>query len=53
LIHLALERAGASADEAVEIGDTAIDEETAHAAGVRCIRADRLGAFAELLELVA
>jgi phosphoglycolate phosphatase len=53
LIRLALERAGAPPGEAVEIGDTEVDEETARAAGVRCIRADRLGSFADLLELVA
>ena len=53
LIRLALERAGAAADEAVEIGDTAVDERTAHAAGVRQIRVDRLGSFADLVELVA
>ena len=53
LIRLALRRAGAAPEEAIEIGDTPLDEETAHAAGVRAIRVDRLGSFAELLELVA
>jgi len=53
LIRLALDRAGASPSEAVEIGDTAVDEETALVAGVRSIRVDRLSSFAELLELVA
>jgi phosphoglycolate phosphatase len=53
LIHLALERAGVAPAEAVEIGDTAVDERTAHAAGIRQIRVDRLGSFADLLELVA
>ena len=53
LIHNALERAGASPDEAVEIGDTDLDESSAHAAGIRQIRVDRLGSFAELLELIA
>ena len=53
LIRLALERAGASPGEAVEIGDTDLDEKTAREAGVRQIRVDRLGSFAELLELVA
>ena len=53
LIRNALERAGAAPEDAVEIGDTPLDEETAHAAGVRSIRVDRLGSFRELLELVA
>jgi phosphoglycolate phosphatase-like HAD superfamily hydrolase len=53
LIRLALDRADAPPDEAVEIGDTKVDERTAHAAGVRQIRVDRLGSFADLLELVA
>ena len=53
LIRLALDRAGVSPDDAVEIGDTEVDERTARAAGVRSIRVDRLGSFAELLELVA
>jgi phosphoglycolate phosphatase-like HAD superfamily hydrolase len=53
LIRLALDRARASPDDAVEIGDTELDEETARAAGIRSIRVDRLGSFAELLELVA
>jgi phosphoglycolate phosphatase-like HAD superfamily hydrolase len=53
LIRLALERAGVSPDETVEIGDTDVDETTARAAGVRSIRVDRLGSFAQLLELVA
>jgi phosphoglycolate phosphatase-like HAD superfamily hydrolase len=53
LIHRALERAGALPAEAVEIGDTDLDERTAREAGVRQIRVDRLGSFAELLELVA
>jgi len=37
----------------VEIGDTSVDETSARAAGVRSIRVDRLGSFAELLELIA
>ena len=53
LIRLALARAGAEPDEAVEIGDTDVDEQSAHAAGIRQIRVDRLGSFAELLELIA
>ena len=53
LIRLALERAGTAPEDAVEIGDTDVDEETALAAGVRSIRVDRLGSFAELLEPVA
>jgi phosphoglycolate phosphatase-like HAD superfamily hydrolase len=53
LIRLALDRAGVSPDETVEIGDTDVDETTARAAGVRSIRVDRLGSFAQLLELVA
>jgi phosphoglycolate phosphatase-like HAD superfamily hydrolase len=53
LIRLALDRARVSPDDAVEIGDTQLDEETARAAGIRSIRIDRLGSFAELLELVA
>jgi phosphoglycolate phosphatase len=52
LIRLAVARAGAKPEETVEIGDTPLDEESAHAAGVRAIRADKLGSFAELLELV-
>ena len=53
LIRLALARAGVSPGDAVEIGDTDVDEATARAAGVRSIRVDRLGSFDELLELVA
>ena len=53
LIRLALARAGASPEEAVEIGDTAVDEKTARAAGVRQIRVDELDSFGELLELIA
>ena len=53
LIRLALDRAHVSPDDAVEIGDTDVDEETARAAGIRSIRVDRLGSFAELLDLVA
>jgi phosphoglycolate phosphatase-like HAD superfamily hydrolase len=52
LIRLALDRAGASPEDAVEIGDTPLDESSAHEAGVRSIRADRLESFADLLELV-
>ena len=52
LIRIALARAGVPPEDAVEIGDTKVDEETAHAAGIRQIRVDRLGSFAELLELV-
>jgi phosphoglycolate phosphatase-like HAD superfamily hydrolase len=53
LIRRALDRAGASPDEAVEIGDTKVDERTARDAGVRQIRVDELGSFSELLQLVA
>jgi phosphoglycolate phosphatase-like HAD superfamily hydrolase len=53
LIRLALERAGVSPGDAVEIGDTSVDESTARTAGIRSIRVDRLGSFADLLELVA
>jgi phosphoglycolate phosphatase-like HAD superfamily hydrolase len=53
LIRLALARAGVSPGDAVEIGDTPLDEETAHAAGIGSIRVDRLASFAELLELIA
>src|SRR5580765_3058298 len=53
LIRLALGRAGAPPGEAVEIGDTKVDEQTAHAAGIRQIRVDRLGSVAELRELVS
>jgi HAD superfamily hydrolase (TIGR01549 family) len=53
LIRLALERAQVQPDDAVEIGDTELDEQTAREAGVGQIRVDRLGSFAELLELVA
>jgi phosphoglycolate phosphatase-like HAD superfamily hydrolase len=53
LIRLALSRAHASPDDAVEIGDTKVDEKTARAARIRSIRVDGLGSFAELLELVA
>jgi len=52
LIRHALERANASPEDAVEIGDTDVDEETAREAGIRQIRVDRLRAFAELLELI-
>ena len=53
LIRLALGRAGVTPEDAVEMGDTPLDETSAHSAGVRSIRVDRLGSFAELLELVA
>ena len=53
LIRLALARAGVGPEEAVEIGDTPVDEETAREAHVRAIRVDKLDSFAELLELVA
>jgi phosphoglycolate phosphatase len=53
LIGLALARAGAHPQDAVLIGNTPIEEETARAAGLRAIRADELGSFADLLELVA
>jgi phosphoglycolate phosphatase len=53
LIELALERAGVAPEDAVEIGDTPLDEETAHAVGMRSIRVDELTAFSELLELFA
>jgi phosphoglycolate phosphatase-like HAD superfamily hydrolase len=53
LIRLAVARAGAKPEETVEIGDTPLDEASAHAAGARAIRVDRLGSFSELLELVA
>ena len=53
LIRLALGRAGVSPAETVEIGDTDLDEQTAHAAGVSQIRVDRLASFADLLELIA
>lgn len=52
LIRLALERARLEAADAVVIGNTPLEEVTARAAGLRAIRADRLGSFAELLELV-
>ena len=52
LIELALERAGVQPADAVEIGDTPLDEQTARAAGVRSIRVDRLSSFSELLELI-
>ena len=52
LIELALERAGVQPADAVEIGDTPLDEQTALAAGVRSIRVDRLSSFSELLELI-
>jgi phosphoglycolate phosphatase-like HAD superfamily hydrolase len=53
LIRLALGRARVQPNDAVEIGDTEVDAETARAAGIRSIRVDRLGSFAELLDLVA
>jgi len=53
LIRLALARAGVSPGDAVEIGDTPLDESTAHNAGVRSIRVDKLDSFADLLKLVA
>jgi phosphoglycolate phosphatase-like HAD superfamily hydrolase len=53
LIRLALERAGASPRDAVEIGDTPLDESSAYEAGVRSIRVDELASFSDLLELVA
>jgi phosphoglycolate phosphatase-like HAD superfamily hydrolase len=53
LIRLALERAGVSPEDAVEIGDTPLDEKSAHAASIRSIRVDELDSFADLLELVA
>jgi pyrophosphatase PpaX len=52
LIRRALRRAGVEPEDAVEIGDTPLDEESARAAGVRSIRADELTAFSDLLELV-
>jgi phosphoglycolate phosphatase-like HAD superfamily hydrolase len=52
LIRLALERAGVSPEDAVEIGDTPLDESTAHEARVRSIRVDELASFSDLLELV-
>jgi phosphoglycolate phosphatase-like HAD superfamily hydrolase len=52
LIRLALRRAGVAPEDAVEIGDTPLDEETARAAGVGSIRVDRLASFGELLELI-
>jgi len=52
LIRLALSRAGAAPADAVEIGDTPVDESTARAAGIGSIRVDRLSSFADLLELV-
>lgn len=52
LIRRALDRAGATPGEAVEIGDTKVDERTARDAGVRQIRVDELGSFSELLQLI-
>ena len=52
LIRLALGRANAHPEDAVEIGDTDLDEDTAHEVGVGQIRVDRLGSFGELLELI-
>jgi len=52
LLRRALERARVRARHAVEIGDTPRDESSAHELGVRSIRVDELGSFAELLELV-
>jgi phosphoglycolate phosphatase-like HAD superfamily hydrolase len=52
LIRLALVRAGVEAGHAVLIGNTPLEEQTARTAGLHPIRADRLGSFAELLELV-
>jgi phosphoglycolate phosphatase-like HAD superfamily hydrolase len=53
LIRVALQRAGAMPEDAVEIGDTPLDESSARAAGVRSIRVDELASFGDLLELVA
>jgi phosphoglycolate phosphatase len=53
LIRLALERAGVAPRDAVEIGDTALDETSAREVGVRSIRVDELASFADLLELLA
>ena len=53
LIQLALARAGASAAEAVEIGDTPLDRETAEEAGVGSILVQELAAFGELVRLLA
>jgi phosphoglycolate phosphatase-like HAD superfamily hydrolase len=53
LIRLALERAGAAPEEAVEIGDTPLDESSAREAGIRSIRVNELDSFADLLELLA
>lgn len=53
LLRLALERAGVPPQEAVEIGDTRLDESTAREAGVGSIRIDELSSFADLLQLVA
>jgi phosphoglycolate phosphatase len=53
LIRLALARAGLPREQAVEIGDTPLDEASAHAAGIRSIRVDKLDSFEDLLELVA
>ncbi len=52
LLRRALERARVRAGHAVEIGDKLRDESSAHDLGVRSIRVDELGSFAELLELV-
>jgi phosphoglycolate phosphatase len=52
LIRLALARAGAQPEDAVLIGNTPLEEATAQAAGLRAIRADTIGSFAELLDLL-
>ena len=52
LIRLALKRARVASVDAVEIGDTPLDEESAHATGIRSIRVDKLDSFADLLELL-
>jgi phosphoglycolate phosphatase-like HAD superfamily hydrolase len=53
LIRRALVRANAKPEQATLIGNTPLEEETARAAGLRAIRADKLKSFADLLELVA
>jgi phosphoglycolate phosphatase len=52
LIDLALARAGARPDEAVEIGDTPADRETALAAGVGSILVEELESFRDLVGLL-
>lgn len=53
LATAALARANARPAQAVLICNTPLEEEAAQAAGLRAIRADRLGSFADLLELVS